>query len=52
MNRLIKILFFALIVKPLVLIILGINLRGWEKLPVKGPAIIAGPCYLITIKTD
>lgn len=41
MNRLIKILFFALVVKPLVLIILGINLRGREKLPVKGPAIIA-----------
>ncbi len=41
MNRLIKILFFALIVKPLVLIVLGINLKGREKLPVKGPAIIA-----------
>ncbi len=34
-------LFFALVVKPLVLIILGINLKGREKLPVKGPAIIA-----------
>ncbi len=41
MNRIIKILFFALIIKPLVLIVLGINLRGREKLPVKGPAIIA-----------
>jgi len=41
MNRLIKILFFALIVKPLVLIVLGINLKGREKLPLKGPAIIA-----------
>lgn len=41
MNRLIKILFFALIVKPLVLIVMGINLKGREKLPVKGPAIIA-----------
>ena len=41
MNRFIKILFFALIVKPLVLIILGINLKGREKLPSNGPAIIA-----------
>lgn len=41
MNRIIKILFFALIIKPLVLIVLGINLRGREKLPLKGPAIIA-----------
>ena len=41
MNRLIKILFFALVVKPLVLIVLGINLKGREKLPLKGPAIIA-----------
>jgi len=41
MNRIIKILFFAFIVKPLVLIVLGINLKGREKLPLKGPAIIA-----------
>ena len=34
-------LFFALVVKPLVLIVLGINLKGREKLPLKGPAIIA-----------
>jgi len=41
MNRIIKTLFFAFIVKPLVLIVLGINLKGREKLPLKGPAIIA-----------
>jgi len=41
MDRIIKILFFALIVKPLALIVLGINLKGREKLPLKGPAIIA-----------
>jgi 1-acyl-sn-glycerol-3-phosphate acyltransferase len=41
MNRAIKILFFALIVKPLVLVVLGLNLRGREKLPLRGPAIIA-----------
>jgi 1-acyl-sn-glycerol-3-phosphate acyltransferase len=41
MNRIIKIVFFAVIVKPLVLIVLGLNLKGHEKLPLKGPAIIA-----------
>lgn len=41
MNRLIKILVFALLIKPLVLIVLGLNLRGREKLPMKGPAVIA-----------
>ncbi len=41
MNRLIKILVFALLIKPLVLIVLGLNLRGRGKLPMKGPAIIA-----------
>lgn len=41
MNRLLKILLFALLVKPLVFIVLGLNLRGREKLPLKGPAIIA-----------
>jgi 1-acyl-sn-glycerol-3-phosphate acyltransferase len=40
MHRLIKVLFFGLVVKPLVLIILGLNIKGREKLPVKGPAII------------
>lgn len=41
MNRLIKILFFAVVVKPIVLIVLGLNVRWREKLPMKGPAIIA-----------
>ena len=41
MNRLLKILFFALIVKPLSLIILGLNLPGKNNLPLNGPAIIA-----------
>lgn len=35
-----KILFFALIVKPLVLIGLGLNIINRPKLPQKGPAII------------
>ncbi len=41
-NRLIKILFFALFVKPVVFIVLGLNIRGREKLPQNGPAILAG----------
>ncbi len=41
MNKLIKILFFAFLVKPLVLVILGLNVRGRNNLPQKGPAIIA-----------
>lgn len=41
-ERLIKILFFALFVKPIVFVILGLNIRGREKLPLKGPAIVAG----------
>ncbi len=40
MNRIFKILFFGLLIKPIVLIVLGLNLRGREKLPMKGPAII------------
>lgn len=41
MNKLIKILFFTVLVKPLVLVILGLNIRGRNNLPQKGPAIIA-----------
>jgi len=39
--RLVKVLFFGLLVKPLVLLLLGVNLRGRERLPLSGPAIIA-----------
>lgn len=41
MIRLTKILFFALLVRPLVLIGLGINLVNRKDLPMKGPAVIA-----------
>lgn len=41
MDRLIKILFFAFFVKPLVFIVLGLNLRGKNNLPQQGPAILA-----------
>lgn len=39
-NRLLRYLFFVIIVHPLVLIILGLNVRHRERLPKKGPAII------------
>ncbi|MGE4463275.1 MAG: lysophospholipid acyltransferase family protein [Arcobacter sp.] len=41
MKRVIKILFFAFIVKPIVFVILGLNIRGRENLPLKGGAVIA-----------
>ncbi len=41
MNRFLKFIFFALVVKPLILIILGLNIRNRRNLPDKGPAIIA-----------
>jgi len=41
MNRILKILFVALFVRPLVFIILGLNVRGRKYLPLSGPAIIA-----------
>ncbi|MGR9088674.1 MAG: lysophospholipid acyltransferase family protein [Gammaproteobacteria bacterium] len=40
MKNLLKIAFFALVVKPLVLVVLGLNLIGREKLPKTGPAVI------------
>lgn len=41
MGRILKILFFALFIKPLVFMGLGLNIRGQKNLPLKGPAIIA-----------
>jgi 1-acyl-sn-glycerol-3-phosphate acyltransferase len=40
-RALLKILFFALIVRPLAYVVLGLNVRGLERLPKSGPAIIA-----------
>ncbi len=40
MNRLIQLLFFGLVVKPLVLIVLGLNIRGRKFLPEYGPTVI------------
>jgi len=40
MSRLLQYLFFALVVKPLVLIAIGLNIRHRERLPRDGPAIV------------
>lgn len=40
MNKILKLLFFALFVKPLVYIVIGLNVRNGERLPQKGPAIL------------
>jgi len=41
MSRYLKVLFFALLVRPLVLIGLGLNVVRRENLPRRGPAVIA-----------
>lgn len=40
-SRILKILFFGLIIKPLVFIILGLNIYNRKGLPLNGPAILA-----------
>lgn len=40
MTKFLKLLFFALFVKPLVYVVLGLNVRNAQKLPKEGPAII------------
>jgi 1-acyl-sn-glycerol-3-phosphate acyltransferase len=41
MERILKIALFAFIIKPIVFLILGLNIRGKNNLPLSGPAIIA-----------
>lgn len=41
MARLLKILFFMFIVRPVVLVLLGLNIYNRKGLPVDGPAVIA-----------
>lgn len=41
MIRVLRLLFFACVVRPLVLLVLGLYVRDRERLPLQGPAIIA-----------
>jgi len=41
LGRIVKVLFFALVVNPLVFVILGLNVIGRKNLPARGPAVIA-----------
>ena len=41
LRQVVKWLFFALVVRPTVLLVLGLNVRRREHLPLSGPAIIA-----------
>jgi 1-acyl-sn-glycerol-3-phosphate acyltransferase len=41
MIRVLRHLFFLLVVRPLLLFMLGVNLRHRERLPLAGPAIVA-----------
>lgn len=40
MNHVMRWLFFALVVRPVTLVVLGLNVRHWDRLPKSGPAII------------
>jgi len=40
MNKLCRLLFFALFVRPIMLVVLGLNVRRREQLPTQGPAVL------------
>jgi 1-acyl-sn-glycerol-3-phosphate acyltransferase len=41
MQRLLRLLFVLLVARPVTLFVLGLNIRNRERLPVRGPAIVA-----------
>lgn len=41
MNHVLRFLFFLLVVRPILLIVLGANVRHRQRLPARGPAILA-----------
>lgn len=40
MKRVLQLAFFALVVRPVLLVVLGMNVRGRENLPQQGPAVL------------
>jgi 1-acyl-sn-glycerol-3-phosphate acyltransferase len=40
MSELTRLIFFTLVVRPLLLVVLGLNVRRHEQLPKKGPAVV------------
>jgi 1-acyl-sn-glycerol-3-phosphate acyltransferase len=40
-NHVLRFLFFLLVIRPLVLIVLGLNIRHRARLPMEGPAVVA-----------
>jgi len=40
LNHILKVLFFLLVIRPIVLIYIGLNVRFGDRLPLKGPALL------------